>query len=247
VDPATLLFLVAVGVVAGVINTLAGGGSLITLPALIMAGLPADVANGTNRVGILAASATATRRYQREGMYDQAFDRWTWTAACLGAVAGSWVSIELDEVLLRQVIGVAMLLMLGVLMTEPKVWLEGKAQAAPAWARALGFFFIGAYGGFLQAGVGYFLLAGFVLLSGHDLVRANSEKVALVLLYTVPAFAVFWWSGRVSWLPGLALAAGSAAGGWLGARWTMAWGPSAVRWVLMGMVVGSSGRLLGLW
>ena len=137
-------FLVVLFFFSFTLRALAGGGSLITLPALIMAGLPADVANGTNRVGILAASATATRRYQREGMYDQAFDRWTWTAACLGAVAGSWVSIELDEVLLRQVIGVAMLLMLGVLMTEPKVWLEGKAQAAPVWARALGFFFIGA-------------------------------------------------------------------------------------------------------
>jgi hypothetical protein len=157
------------------------------------------------------------------------------------------VSVELDETTLRRVIGVAMLCMVVVVSINPRAWLEDRTQQAPWWARGLGFLAIGAYGGFLQAGVGYFLLAGFVGLSGHGLVRANGMKVALVLGYTVPAMAVFWWAGAIRWAPGVALLLGSAVGGWLGARWTMAWGPAVLRWVVVCSVLISSGRLLGVW
>lgn len=243
----TWLWLAAAGFFAGIINTLAGGGSLITLPALLWAGLPVHVANGTNRISVLLASVTATASYRRRPVPGAAL---TWSEvvpACAGALVGSWGSLDVDEARMRQVIGLVMLIMLGVVLAKPKAWLEGRGTAV-AWPwRALGFFAVGLYGGFLQAGVGIFLLAAFVGLSGKNLVAANVGKVVIVLLFTLPAIAVFAWHDAVRWGPGLAMAAGSSLGGWVGARWTVAWGPAVVRWILIAVVVVSSTKLLGLW
>lgn len=245
-SPLVLLGLVAVGVLAGIVNTLAGGGSLLTLPALMFAGLPAATANGTNRVGVLWASLTATASYRRSRTLDR-IDAVELVPALVGSLLGSWVSLDVDEATFRRVVGVVLLLMLGVVLAKPKAWLEGRANAAPGWARALGFFVVGAYGGFLQAGVGVLLLAAFVLLSGHDLLRSNARKVLIVAAFTVPALVVFVLADAVAWVPGIALGLGSAVGGWLGARVTVAWGPQVVRWALVVAVVVSSSRLLGLW
>lgn len=246
-EPGTLAVLALAGLVSGVVNTLAGAGSLITLPALIWAGLSPQMANGTSRVAVLLGSVAATTGYARAGLIDRQQDPWVWVSACLGAVVGSWVSVDIDERTFGIVLTVAMWGALAVVLFKPKTGLEEKGTPAPEWARAIGFFLIGFYGGFLQAGVGYLLLAGFVGLSGHGLLAANARKVWLVLLYSGPALAVFALHGMVAWLPGLALAAGAAAGGWLGVRVNLAWGAAAVRWLLVGSVFASTGRILGWW
>ena len=242
-SPLGLLALAVFGLVAGVVNTLAGGGSLLTLPALIFAGLSPAEANATNRLGVLAGSVSAIAGFEKEGMEGTRPETLEVVSAVAGALAGAQIAAWLDPELFRRVIAVVMLLMLGVLLLKPKTWMEGRAHAAPTPWRALGFFAIGAYGGFLQAGVGLFLLAGFVWLSGRPLHLANGRKVVLVALFTVPALALFAWQGLVHWLPGLAMAVGATAGGWLGARFTMAWGPAAIRWLLIAVVVVSSARL----
>lgn len=239
--------LAAVGVVAGVINTLAGGGSLLTLPLLMFAGLPAGVANGTNRVGVLLGSVVAAIRFRREPGLDARVPLVELVPAVLGALVGSWLSVDVDEALFRRIVGVALLGMLALLLARPSAWLVGRAHASPRWARVLGFAAIGLYGGFLQAGVGMFLLAGAVLLSGTDLVVANARKVVHVAIFTVPALAVFVAADQVRWPEGLALAAGTTFGSWLGARWTVAWGPGVLRAVLVAVVLVSSSRLLGVW
>jgi uncharacterized membrane protein YfcA len=247
VDGATFAGLILAGVLAGVVNTLAGGGSLISLPALMWAGLPPQLANGTNRVAILASSATAAKRFHGDGVLNLPQDPWVWGSACVGAAVGSWLSVELDERVFRILLAVVLGGVLAMVLFKPSLWGEGGRTPAPRWVRVTGFLLIGAYGGFVQAGVGYLLLAGFVGLSGHDLVGANARKVGLVLLYTVPAMAVFVAHGMVQWAPGLVLASGAALGGWLGARVTVAWGPQVVRGVLVLSVLASTGRLLGMW
>lgn len=245
-----LFALVAVGVLAGVVNTLAGGGSLVTLPALIFLGLPATVANGTNRVGVLLQSLVATERFRREGLLDAALGWRLLIPTSLGAALGAWLSVDIDEARFRQIIGIVMLLMLGVILARPKRWLEGREGREPAhlkWTGPLVFFAIGVYGGFLQAGVGVFLLAGLVLVHGRDLLRANAVKVMLVAGFTVPPLILFVAYDLVRWVPGVALALGSALGAWLGARLSIAGGAPFIRWVLVAVVTISASKLLGLW
>ncbi len=103
---------------------------------------------------------------------------------------------------------------------------------------------VGFYAGFIQAGVGFLFLAALVLLGGLDLVRANAVKVLAVFGLTVPVLAWFWWHDLVRWGPGLALAIGSGAGGWLGTRATLAGGPRFVRVAMLLIVVVSAVALL---
>ena len=164
--------------------------------------------------------------------------------AILGALLGSWLSVGIDVEALRQIIGVVMLLMLVVILLRPKRWLAGRVAARHPLLQQLGFFCIGVYGGFLQAGVGIFLLMGLALLAGQDLVRANGVKVALVLLYTIPATAIYAYYGMIDWAAGGALALGGALGGALGVRLAVWGGVGLVRWVLVAVLAVSGTRLL---
>lgn len=248
-EAGVLGLLFVVGVVAGTINVIAGGGSLLSLPALIFFGLPPSVANGTNRLGIIVQSLTATAAFKRQGIYDGTRFAPLLLPCCAGAIAGAMLSVDIAEDVLKLVIGVAMLVMLAVMLAKPRAWLEGRKDSKPVtlWLQWLVFFVIGVYAGFLQAGVGVFMLAGLVLAGGYNLVRSNAIKVALVATFTVPALAIFIYNDLVAWKPGLVYAAGSVFGGYLGSRLTVSWGPKFVRAVLICVVLVSSSKLLGLW
>ncbi len=242
--------LVVVGVFAGAVNTIAGGGSLLGIPALIFFGLPANVANATNRIGVLLQSVTATAQFHREGVLQAKTALFLLIPTSLGALLGSWLSVDIDEQLFRQIIGGVMLVMLVVLMFKPHRWLQQQIESAdsrPGILQMLGFFLIGGYGGFLQAGVGIFLLAALVLLAGRDLVHANAIKALLIAVFTLPALVVYFANDLLAWIPGLALAIGSSLGGYLGTKMTVSWGPAFVRWVLFVVIVVASSKLLGFW
>lgn len=239
--------LVAAGFGAGYINTLAGSGSLLTLPLLIFLGLPAPVANGTNRVAILLQNVVAVSRFRRRGVLELRHAAWLVVPAVVGSLLGARVAVELDEELMRRTIGVLMLVMAVVILVRPKRWLEGRPEAErsrPGWGSVLAFLAIGAYGGFIQAGVGIFLLAGLVLGAGLDLVRANALKVFIVLCFTVFALAVFVAHDQVRWDLGLVLALGNMAGAWVATHMAVERGAGFVRWVLIAVVVASGVALL---
>lgn len=246
-SPAGYALVVGVGLLAGVVNTLAGGGSLVTLPALIFLGLPASVANGTNRVGSVLQSSTATWRFHREGVLDAAVARRHLVPTVLGSVVGACLSLTLEEEAFRRVIALVMVLVLAVVVLQPRRFLEGR-EGRP-WGhpglRTGVLFAVAVYGGFIQAGVGCFLLVTLAVFEGLDLVRANGVKVLLVAVFTLPPLAIFIATGNFWWQPALALAAGSAAGGWVGTRLTVSWGPPLVRAVLVVVVLVSAVRLLG--
>lgn len=245
-EPLHLLGLSAVGVAAGIINTLAGGGSLLSLPALIFFGLPPHVANATNRVGVILQASVASTKFHRDGHleFSTALRILPWTL--IGSFAGAFVSLDLNEALFRKVVGAIMLLMLGVMIFRPGTWLETPEEPPEAltWKGKLSFLVAGLYGGFIQAGVGVLLLSSIVLCTGRELSRANAIKAILVAAFTVPPLLVFLWNDLVAWVPGLALASGSMLGGWLGARLTMLGGSNFVRWILIGVVLVSSVKLL---
>ena len=243
-----LAALVAIGAAAGAINTVAGGGSLITIPALIFFGLPPAVANATTRVGVFLQSAVAAGQFARAGKLPLRRSWPSLLATCLGAALGAQLSVELDEVVFRRVIGIAMLAMLVLLTLQPKRWLkEGlRERTVPAWVEWTAFVAIGAYGGFLQAGVGLFLLTGLVLLNGQDLIHANGIKSLMVAAFTIPALSIYLAHDLVAWGPGLAVALGSVIGAWFGTWLAVGYGPRLVRAVLVIVVLVSASRLL-LW
>jgi uncharacterized membrane protein YfcA len=245
-----LLILAAVpvtGFVAGFINTLAGSGSLITLPILILIGLPANVANGTNRVGILVQGLVSVATFRRHRALDGSSSLKLMIPTVLGAILGAALAVDLDEELLRRTIGVLMIVMLVVVALKPRRWLEAHATGVEAsvFVRWPVFFAIGVYGGFIQAGVGIFLLAGLVLGAGYNLVGGNAVKNLIVLVFTIAALAVFVINDQVRWGLGLLLAAGNGAGAWLAARMAIARGAKFVRYALMLILVLASIALLG--
>jgi uncharacterized membrane protein YfcA len=165
----------------------------------------------------------------------------------LGAILGAALAVDLDEELLRRTIGVLMIVMLVVVALKPRRWLEMHATGVEAsvFVRWPVFFAIGVYGGFIQAGVGIFLLAGLVLGAGYNLVGGNAVKNLIVLVFTIAALAVFVINDQVRWGLGLLLAAGNGAGAWLAARMAIARGAKFVRYALMLILVLASIALLG--
>lgn len=243
------LAVIAAGFGAGFINTLAGSGSLITLPLLIFLGLPPNVANGTNRVGVFFQNIISTESFRRRGVLDGRGGIILSIPAIVGSVIGAQIAVNLDEETMRQVIGGLMIVMLIVILVRPKRWLHGeleRMEGRPSIWHLLIFFAIGIYGGFIQAGVGIFLLAGLVLGVGYNLVRANPVKNFIVLLFTISALIVFQRNGQVNWIIGLILAIGNSMGAWVAARMAVERGAEFVRWVLIIVVAVAAANLLGI-
>lgn len=248
-DPLTALAVILAGIAAGFVNTLAGSGSLISLLVLIFAGLPATLANGTNRVAILLQNVIAVHGFRRQGALDARGAVMLAAPAVLGSLAGAQIAVSLDAATMERAIGAVMIVMLFAILLRPRKWLEGRVESLsdrPSVWLLLLFFAVGAYGGFVQAGVGIFLLAGLVLGAGYDLVRANAVKVGIVLLFTVTALFVFVRNDQVDWPLGMLLASGNMLGAWIGTRVAAAGGAVWVRRLLIAVVVISAASLLGL-
>lgn len=238
------------GAAAGIINTLAGNGSAITLSLLIFLGLPVDVANGTNRVGVLAQSITAASAFRKKKGLDKLLRQGSYIiiSCFLGAIAGAFVAVEIDEALLQHIVGALMVVLLFVILLNPKRWLQvtNIENFRPNILHIALFFGIGFYGGFIQMGFGIFFLSGTVLFARYSLVDANIIKIIVVFLFAAPVLGIFIWHGDVAWVPGLTLAVGQAIGGWFGARFALDH-PQANVWIrrlLVLMIIAVIYRLL---
>jgi len=241
--------LVGTGILVGFINTLAGSGSLITLPLLMFIGLPANVANGTNRVAILMQTAVGVRGFKKHKVFQIREGIWLSLPAVIGALIGAALAVDIDDRTMTRAIGLLLIVMFFLIILKPEAWVKGKAgqvKAKPGLLQVLIFFGIGLYGGFIQAGVGFFLLGGLVLGAGYDLIKANAIKNLVVLLYTPFALAVFIWNGQVNWLAGLTLGVGNMLGAWIATRVAVSWGTKFVRIVLLTVIFLASLKLLGV-
>ncbi len=238
--------LFAVGLVSGTLNVIAGGGSFLSLPMMIFLGLPPTVANGTNRVAILAQNVGAVWSFQRHRVVE-----WSWLVvagppAVVGAVAGSWAALQVGDEAFQRVLAGLMVAFAIWALWNPLGRSETSRGAAEGWRRIVvigGFFLAGAYGGFVQAGVGFLILA-VTTMAGLDLVRGNALKVLLVLTYVPLTLLIFGLGGKVAWTAGLSLAAGNFLGGLLGVRLTVLKGH---RWVKRVVTVAIVAFALKLW
>jgi uncharacterized membrane protein YfcA len=242
-----ILLLVGAGAIAGFINTLAGSGSLLTLPLFMAFGLPAPVANGTNRIGILLQSITSVLSFKKQKLLDFRTALKIAVPSVIGSVIGAMIAVDVNEKAMQTTIGILLILMFFLIIWKPDRWVKNHAgnPPLPLWAQILVFFFVGMYGGFIQAGVGFFLLAALVMASGLDLIKANALKVLLVLFYTPFSLAIFILNHQVDYKLGFIVAAGGIIGAWFGARMSVKWGPSVVRFILLATLLVAAIKLLG--
>lgn len=232
---------------AGVFNTLAGGGSLLTVPLLVLVGLPGTIANGTNRIGVFAQSAAAAWRFRAQEVSGFHLAVPVVLPIVFGSLSGAYaISRVADKTFEKLFGGLMVLLLVPILWGPPRA--RGSA-ARPPWSRRRAFLIflcIGLYGGAFQAGVGIALVAA-LSYAGYDLVRANSVKVVVNAALTASVLPVFLFQQQVAWLPGLMLAVGYALGGELGARIAVRGGERIMRPVLAAAVVALAGKMIGLY
>jgi len=240
---------IAAGILAGFINTLAGSGSLITLPMLMFMGLPAPVANGTNRIGVLFQNVVGMWKFNQKGKLPLKGSAFLMLPTVLGAIAGAMIAVDLDEKTMHRVIAGIMALMLVVILFKPEKWLRKDSDPSvkvQSVGNFLALFAVGAYGGFIQAGVGIFMLAAMVLGCGFSMVHANAVKLLLVLVFTVPSLVIFALNNQLHLGLGLLMAVGQGMGAWLAGHFAME-NKNATIWMrrlLIGIIIISIVRLL---
>ena len=236
------VILVAAGIAASTLNVLAGGGSFLTLPILIFLGLPTTVANGTNRLGVMMQNAGAVWGFHKAGVLDW---RWALTAsvpALAGSAIGTWAALQVGDDLFRRLLAIVMVVVTLATLVAPDPQPDTDARSARSWVVGIGFFVVGVYGGFLQAGVGFLVLA-ITTWARMDLVRGNAIKVVSVALLTVLALAIFIANDAVNWPFGIALAAGNVIGSQIGVHLAVRKGHRWLRGVVTVTVIAFAIRL----
>jgi uncharacterized membrane protein YfcA len=226
-----LALLTGAGVAAGVLNVMAGGGSLLSVPIMLFLGLPGPVANGTNRISIIAQNIVAVRTFFRRGFSDFRLSLSLSAAAIPGAVLGALVGVRLDGEWFDRILAIVMLAVL-VLMQLPSKKRSGGSEPMTRGRLIAGhllMFGAGCWGGFIQVGVGFILMPILHRVMGLDLVRTNMHKVFIALSYNLVAVAIFASLVSIHWQFGIALAAGNAVGGYIGARFSVQGGEVWIR------------------
>ncbi len=243
---ADIALVIGAGILAGFINTLAGSGSAITIPLLVFMGLPAGVANATNRVSVVLQSGMGTWTFAKQGRIDWTMAWKISIPAVIGALLGAQIAVDLNERAMSIAIGAMLVLVFFIVIARPKRWLVASADTTPElkWWLYPVFFLMGVYGGFIQAGAGIFWLAALVLGAGFDLINANGIKNWLSFFYNVFAVALFIWNDQINWTWGLLLAVGAMTGAWLAARFaTKDWAQVWVYRLLLVVIVVSAIRM----
>lgn len=245
-DLLQIILILIAGTAGGFINTLAGGGSLITLPVLIFLGLPAAVANGTNRIALLFQNIVAVSNFKNKGYFNHRLSLMLGIPAVIGSIIGARIAISLSDQVFNRILALLMIITLVLILWNPtkrfsKVE-ENLSQKRKIIA-VISFFFVGIYGGFIQAGVGLIIITTLTLITGLSLVKINSIKVFVVLIYMLSSLPVFIFSGNVNWLLGLILAVGNGFGAWLGSALAVNKGEKWIKAVLVIAVALMVGNL----
>ncbi|MGI6552015.1 MAG: sulfite exporter TauE/SafE family protein [Bacillota bacterium] len=244
-----VMLILITGIIAGFFNTVGGGGSLITMPMLIFLGMPSAMANGTNRIALIVQNLVAVASFKTKGYFDLRFGLILGIPAMMGSIIGAKFAINISDEIFNKILAVIMVMVLVIILFEPHkkfITYEEEMSKEKKWLAAIVFFFIGIYGGFIQAGVGFIIIASLSILTGLSLVKINSLKVFVVGIYIFTSLIVFVASGNVNWLIGFSLALGNAIGAWLGSIFAVSGGDKWIKVVLSISVIAMSLKLLGI-
>jgi uncharacterized membrane protein YfcA len=238
--------LLVIGFLAGVINTLAGGGSIFTLPILIFLGLPPNIANGTNRIAIVIQSLTGSLGFKSKGVSSFPFNVYLGISASIGALLGAQIAIDLDPKIFKKIIAIIIVLTGVLIMIKPKshlYQLPERLTGVYLLYAIIGFFFIGIYGGFINAGIGIVIMLFLNRVNRMSLVKTNATKVVIVLIYSSLALIYFAYHNAVDWKMGILMAIGTSFGAWWASRWSVDKGDQVVRLAMLFTVVIMSLKL----
>ena len=242
-----LLILFAVGTLAGFINVTAGGGSTLSVPVLIFLGLDAAMANGTNRVAIMIQNIFAVYAFKQEKYQQFKLSLKLSLLTLPGAIAGALLAVEISNALFQKILAVVMIgIVVSMIMPRSKMVVDNAENKAITLPVVVSMILIGFYGGFIQVGVGFLLMAAMNHLLKFDLVHVNMHKVFIVLIYTLPALLIFIISKDVDWAFGLCLAAGNALGGWWAAKISIKKGDRLIKAALIVAILIMSLKLLSV-
>lgn len=245
-----VLLILLVGIIAGFISVLAGGGSLLTMPMLIFLGLPSATANGTNRIALVVQNIVAIINFKHKGYFDWKLSLMLAFPAVIGSIIGANLAISLPDQIFNKILGIVMLIVLAFTLFKPlknnnfiskkELNLKIKLEAI------LVFFFVGIYGGFIQAGIGFIIIATLAFITSISLVKINSIKVFVIACYMISSLFIFIINGQVNWLLGIILAIGNGIGGWLGSNFAVAKGDKGIRFFLFITVILMAAKLMGI-
>jgi len=241
----TVLILGA-GVAAGFINVLAGGGSLITMPVLIFLGLPAATANGTNRIAILSQNIFAVSNFKKKGYFYWKTGLLLAIPAVIGSIIGSSIAVDISGELFEKILSIVMLAVLVLILfsnikKKANMMKNEKPQNIPYLI--IGFFFVGLYGGFIQGGVGFIIIAVLSIIGQITLLKTNTIKVLIIGIYMIPSLIIFYINGNLNFVYGLLLAVGNSAGAWMGSNFAVNKGDKWIRIILAVAIVAMSVKL----
>ncbi len=232
--------LIGIGFLVGFINTIAGGGSLITLPVLIFFGIPPSVANGTNRVAIVFQTAMATAGFKSKGVSTFPFNIFLGVSALFGAIIGAKIAVDIKGETFNKILAIVMIVVVLLILFKPKISTlnyQERLTGKYLWLGCIAFFFFGIYGGFINAGLGFIMILFLHFVNRMNLVRVNATKVVVVLIYTLSALAVFVLNDKVNWEVGLILALGNGGGAWVASRFSVKKGEGFIKSFMIVMVV----------
>lgn len=233
--------IIVIGFIAGFLNTVAGGGSLITLPVLIFMGLPGSVANATNRVAILSQNIFAVTGFNSKGIkLPFPYSLHLGLASLLGGYLGALLAVDIDDILFNRILAIIMILVVLSLVFESRTKKINRPERLDSKHKILGiiaFFFLGIYGGFIQAGIGFLVIAALTNINHLSLVKTNYVKVFAAIVYTGVAVLVFALENKIIWITGLILAIGQGFGGWYASRWSVDKGEVWIKRVMIVAVI----------
>ncbi|AMG31383.1 sulfite exporter TauE/SafE family protein [Grimontia hollisae] len=233
--------LVILGFVAGIINTLAGGGSNLTIPALIVLGMPAEVANATNRVGVFMQSVSGVAGFRHHKRLDNTDLLPILIPTLVGGAVGATSAAWLPSSIIKPLLLGTMLLMAFIMLVKPQAVMPHEGECARKVSETpsswIGLGIAGFYGGFVQAGVGFVLIAALCGTLRYDLVRGNALKLVCTLAFTTVSLAIFIWQDLILWLPGLLLAVGAMVGAWIAVKFAIKADPKLLKWFLFLMTL----------
>lgn len=237
------LILIISGLFVGFINTLSAGGTAISIALYLALGFYPSEANATNRIGVLLQTSLTVPLFARKGYLKQTYIFRLAIPTMIGALTGSVLSILLPEMLFSYFMGISLLVMIIFLFRSPKKFEEddeSKTKNGINTLQYLTFFLIGVYGGFVQVGTGFLLMAAGSMLLGYNIIKTNAVKITVMALYTIVAVLVFWSEGTIHWQYGLIHSIGTFIGSFIATKLAFQKGSRFVRWIVIFVVIFTS-------
>ena len=234
------------GFLASFLNTVGGGGSLFSVPILTFLGLPITSANATCRVALFFQNVFAVGGFRSKGIeLPWPYSLYLGLSSLFGGLIGAFLASQIQDDMFNRIFVAVMLVSVALIIYDPfkskgTERLDFKSQITGT----ILFFFIGIYGGFVQAGIGFIVIAVLNVVNNLSLVKSNYVKVFAAIVYTGASVAVFAYQGKILWLTGFILAIGHAMGGWYASRWSVDKGEV---WIKRVMIVSIIGMAIKLW